>query len=92
LLAHRMILDHRPLIDLLVNGKRIATVHFVLMLEITIEALSAIVRRGCLVGVHVGRCIFEGSVSVEGKRVAGRKAQLDLPFSVRLGSGIGIQS
>jgi hypothetical protein len=91
LLAHRMTLDHQPLIDLLVNGKRVATVHFVLMLEIAVEALSAVVRSGYLVGARVGRCIFDGSVSIEGKRVARRKAQLDLPFSIQLGSGIRIQ-
>lgn len=90
LLSHRVTLDNRPSIELLVNGKRVATVHFVLMLQITVEALTATIRTGKLIGLRVGRCDFDASVSIEGKIVASRRTQLELPFSARLGSGIAL--
>ncbi len=90
LLSHRVTLDHRPSIELLVNGKRVATVHVVLMLQVTVEALTATVRAGKLIGLRVGRCDFDASVSIEGMTLASRRAQLELPFSVRLGSGIAL--
>jgi len=81
-------IDHQPSIDLLVNGKLVATVRFILLLQVRVEALTAIIRRGWLIGLRVGRCDFEASVSIEGTTVARRHAQLTLPFSMRLGSGI----
>lgn len=90
LLSHRVTLDNQPSIELLVNGKRVATVHFVLMLRITVEALTATIRAGKLIGLRAGRCDFDASVSIEGITVANRRAQLELPFSVRLGSGIAL--
>jgi len=88
LLYHRITIDHQPSIDLLVNGKLVATVRFILLLQVRVEALTAIIRRGWLIGLRAGRCDFEASVSIEGNIVARRHAQLTLPFSMRLGSGI----
>ena len=88
LLSHRVTIDHQPSIDLLVNGRRVATVRFILLLQVTVEALTATIRRGGLIGLRAGRCDFEASVSIEGKTVARRHQQLTLPFSMRLGSGI----
>ena len=88
LLSHRITIDHQPSIDLLVNGKRVATVRFILLLQVRVEALTATIRRGRLIGLRAGRCDFEASVSIEGNTVARRREQLTLPFSMRLGSGI----
>lgn len=88
LLSHRVTVDHQPWIDLLVNGKLVATVRFALLLQVTVEALTATIRRGRLIGLRAGRCDFEASVSIGGNTVASRRAHLTLPFSMRLGSGI----
>lgn len=88
LLSHRITIDNRPSVDLLVNGNLVATVHILLLLQVTVEALTAMVRRGRLVGLQAGRCEFEASVSIEGTTVASRRAQLKPLFSTRLGSGI----
>jgi hypothetical protein len=74
----------------LVNGIRVATVRLALSLVIDIQALTATVRRGSLTALQVGRRGLDGSVSIEGKMVAHRQAQLQLPLSLRLGSGIAI--
>jgi hypothetical protein len=90
LLSHRVTFDNQPSIDLLVNGVLVATVRLALSLVIDIQALTATVRHGCLIALQVGRCDLDGSVSIEGKMVAHRQAQLQLPFSLRLGSGVAI--
>lgn len=88
LLSHRVTIDHQPSIDLLVNGKPVTTVRFMLLLQVTVEALTATVRRGRLVGLRAGRCDVEASARIAGYTVASRHARLTLPFSMRLGSGI----
>jgi hypothetical protein len=88
LLSHRVTVDHQPSIDLLVNGKRVATVRFSLQLQVTVDALTATIRRGRLIGLRAGRCDFEASVSIAGNTVARRREQLTLPLAMRLGSGI----
>jgi hypothetical protein len=88
LLSHRVTIDNQPSIDLLVNGNHVATVRFVLILQVTVQAVTATIRRGRLIELHAGRCDFDASVSIEGNTVARRCAQLKLPFSMRLGSGI----
>ena len=42
------------------------------------------------IGVRVGRCRVDGRLSIEDKCVADRQAELQLPFSLRLGSGLSL--
>lgn len=90
LLKHRVTFDNQPSIDLLVNGTRVASVHFALSLVIDVEALTATVRAGRLIGLRVGRCALNASVSIEGIKVASRQGPLPLPLSLGLGSGIAL--
>lgn len=90
LLSHRVTLEDRPSIELLVNGSRIGELRFLLLLEIDVEALAATVRRGRLIGLRVGRCDLRASLTIEDKPIASRRAQFELPVSVRLGSGIAL--
>lgn len=88
LLSHQITLRSQPSIDLLVNDVNAATVHMVLSLVIDIQALTATVREGRLTALHVGRCDVDASVNIEGTTVARKQAQLQLPISVSLGTGL----
>lgn len=90
LVSHEVTFDDQPSIDLLVNGQQIDTVHLTLSLTVDIDALTAIVKGGRLIGVRVGRCRVDGRLSIEDKCVADRRAELQLPFSLRLGSGLSL--
>jgi hypothetical protein len=90
LLSHRVTLEDRPSIDLLANGRRVAELHLAIVITIDVEALTATVRGGRLTGLRVGRCDADASLSIEDKTLARRRAQLELPFSVHMGSGIAL--
>lgn len=90
LVSHEVTFDDQPSIDLLVNGRHVASVHLSLSLTIDIDALTAIVKGGRLIGVRVGRCRVDGRVCIEDNCVAHRRTELQLPFSLRLGSGLSL--
>lgn len=90
LVSHEITLEDKPSIDLLVNDRRIATLHLTLSLAIDVEALTAIVKGGRLTGVRVGRCSVDGRISIDDRCVADHRAELQLPFSLRLGSGVSL--
>jgi hypothetical protein len=88
LVSHRVTLDNQPSIDLLVNGAHVASVHLLLSLVIDIQALTAVVREGRLTALQVGRCDVDASVNIEGTMVARKHAQLQLPVSLPMGTGL----
>lgn len=88
LVGHQVTLQNQPSIQLIVNGKQVATVHLLLSLVIDIQALTAVVRHGRLTALQIGRCDVEAFVGIEGTTVVRRQAQLQLPGSIPLGTGI----
>ena len=88
LVSHRVTLDNQPSIDLLVNGAHVASVHLLLSLVIDIQALTAVVREGRLTALQIGRCDVNASVNIEGTMVARKHAQLQLPVSLHMGTGL----
>src|SRR5215467_2679091 len=88
LVGHQVTLENQPSIQLIVNGKQVATVGLLLSLVIDIQALTAIVRHGSLTALQIGRCDVGASLRIEGKTVVHRQAQLQLPGSIPLGTGI----
>jgi len=88
LIGHRVTLENQPSIELIINGAPMATVHLLLSLVIDIQALTATVRHGSLIALQIGRCDVEASVGIEGRTVARRQAQLQLPASIPLGDGL----
>ena len=88
LAGHQVTLENQPSIQLIVNGKQVATVGLLLSLVIDIQALTAIVRHGSLTALQIGRCDVGASLSIEGKTVVRRQGQLQLPGSIPLGTGI----
>jgi hypothetical protein len=88
LVSHQITLDNRPVIDLFVDRKRVATLHLLLALVIDIQVLTAVVRGGRLTALRIGRCDADASVQIEGATVAHKRAQLLLPASIPLGTGV----
>ena len=88
LIGHQVTLENQPSIQLVVNEKQIATVHLLLSLVIDIQALTATVRHGSLTALQIGRCDVGASIGIENTTVARRQAELQLPASIPLGTGI----
>ena len=83
LATHRITSVHQPSIELLVNGVRVATLHFELKVELVIRALVAIVRDGHVVGLRSGVCDLTATLAAEGVPLASRQGHLDLPLAIR---------
>jgi hypothetical protein len=88
LVGHQVTLQNQPSIQLIVNGKQVATVNLLLSVVIDIQALTAVVRHGRLIALQIGRCDVGAFVGIEGTTVVRRQAQLQLPGSIPLGTGI----
>jgi hypothetical protein len=88
LATHSITWTHNPQIDVLVNDARVATVHFELSIRFTVKGLAAMVRDGNLVRLSSGGCEVTGTLAAEGRQLAQREAQFQLPLLVRLGDGI----
>ena len=88
LAIHSITWTHNPQIDVLVNDARVATVHFELSIRFTVKGLAATVRDGNLVRLSSGGCEVTGTLAAEGRQLAQREAQFQLPLLVRLGDGI----
>lgn len=88
LAIHSITWTHNPQIDVLVNDARVATLHFDLSIRFKVQGLVATVRYGRLVGFSSGGCEVTGTLAAEGRQLAQREAQFQLPVLVRLGDGI----
>jgi hypothetical protein len=88
LATHSITWTHNPQIDVLVNDARVATVHFELSIRFTVKGLAATVRDGNLVRLSSGECEVTGTLAAEGRQLAQREAQFQLPLLMRLGDGI----
>ena len=88
LATHSITWTHNPQIGVLVNDARVATVHFELFIRFTVKGLAATVRDGNLVRLSSGGCDVTGTLAAEGRQLAQREAQFQLPLLVRLGDGI----
>ena len=88
LAAHRIGTTHRPYLDIVVDGAKVATVHFDLSIELTVDALRATVRQTRPVAVQGGRTTVAVGLGCEGIAVAAGHVTLDPHVSLPLGEGI----
>ena len=88
LATHSITWTHNPQIDVLVNDARVATVHFELSITFKVKGLAATVRDGRLADFSSGGCEVAGTLAAEGRPLAQREAEFQLPLRVRLGDGI----
>ena len=92
LASHRITTAHRPYVDVVINDKKITTLHFDMSLVLDVDTLLATVRRGRLVALASGRCTVTASLACEGIDLVSRQAVIDPAASVTLGDGIPLTS
>jgi len=90
LAAHRITTAHHPYVDVVINDKKITTLHFDLSLFLDVDALLGTVRRGRLVALSSGRCTVTASLACEGIDLVSRQTVIDPAASVSLGDGVAL--
>jgi hypothetical protein len=90
LATHRITSTHRPTVDVLVDGVRVAVVRLQLEVVLLVRALVATVRRGHLIGLRSGSVDVRLSLSVAGRPVAAHRTTLASSLFMRLGDGIAL--
>ena len=86
--THDVSWAQEPYVELFVDGIRVATVHFELALDLEVTSLVVAIAGGRLTAVHSGRCEAVASLTAEGRMLAKRATQVELPLVLRLGDGI----
>jgi hypothetical protein len=86
--THDVSWSQQPYVELLVDGVRVATVHLELALDLEVKALVVAVAGGRLTALHSGSCEAVACLSAEGRTLARRAAQVELPLVLRLGEGV----
>jgi hypothetical protein len=90
LATHQITSTHRPTVDVLVDGVRVAVLRLELEVVLLVRALVATVRGGHLIGLRSGSVDVRLSLSVAGRQVAAHRTTLASPLFVRLGDGIAL--
>jgi hypothetical protein len=90
LATHRITSVHRPSVDLLVDGVRVAVVRLELEVELLVRGLVATVRLGHLIGLRSGSFDVTVTLAMGGRQVAGHRTSLPSPLFVPLGDGIAL--
>jgi hypothetical protein len=86
--SHRVSAAQQPSVAVLVDGKRVATLHLSLSLVLDVNALLARVRGGRLVAILSGSCDVTATLAIDGTDVACKQAHLDLPGEVALAQSL----
>jgi hypothetical protein len=82
--SHRVSAAQQPSVAVLVDGKRVATLHLRVSLVFHVNGLLARVRGGRLVAVLTGSCDVTATLAIDGIDVACKQAHLDLPGEAAL--------
>lgn len=70
--------EYQPAVDVLVGGKRIATIHFGLCLTLELFHIDGIADRGRLVRLQTQTFDVTASLTMAGRTLASRKTRLNL--------------
>lgn len=92
LAQHTVTSTHSPHVDLLVNGKRVATIESTIVLSLDVDALVAVVAGGRLTALRSGSCLATLVVSVQDREVVRRERTFEAPLHVALGDGVDLVS
>jgi hypothetical protein len=88
LATHEVRVTQEPAVNILVDGRLIATVRFSISVVFDVSALLAGISAGRLVAVHSGRCDITGTLAIDGVDVASGQASLELPGVLPLTPGV----
>lgn len=78
LATHRVTSTHRPYVDVLIDGAKIATLDFELTITFDLNAALAVVRDGALVALCPAECEVTATLALEHAELLQRQACLDL--------------
>ena len=92
LAQHTVSSTHSPHVDLLVNGKRVATIELSIVLSLDVDALVAVVSGGKLTALRSGSCLARLVVNVQDREVVSRERAFEAPLHVALGDGVDLVS
>ena len=91
LLEHKITSSHAPHMDILMNDKKVGSIHFDLNIEIAIKAVTLEIRNARIKKIHAGDCTAKGRFLCEGLLLAERESKpLNLPGTIDLGEGLKI--
>ena len=90
LAMHQITATQRPVVNLLVDNHRVATLELGLSVVFDISALVAGIRGGRLVTIHSGHCDVTATLTIQDTKVISRQVHLELPGIIPLGRGIGL--
>lgn len=82
LLAHRVTYAKRPVVELLLDGRRVGQLSVEMLLVFQVTSLAAAWQAGRLASLRFGRIELVASVAVEGVTVAKRRAEMDARLSI----------
>jgi len=92
LAQHTVSSTHSPHVDLLVNGKRVATIEATIVLSLDVDALVAVVSSGKLTALRSGSCLARLVVTIQDREVVRRERTFEAPLHVALGNGVDLVS
>ena len=90
--AHQVTMSQHPLVTVLVDGARVATLQLGLSLKFLVNAMVAGISAGRLVALHSGRCDITATLAVQGTDVLTKQGHFTLPGVVPLSPGIRLLS
>jgi len=86
--AHKVTLDQRPSVSVLVDGQQVASLQLGLSIVFDVNALLLGISGGRLTAVRSGRCDITATLAVQGTDLLVRHAHLELPGVIPLRRGI----
>jgi hypothetical protein len=88
LVTHQVTVNQQPSVNVLVDGRQVATVQLGLSVVFDISVLVAGISSGRLIALHSGHCDITATLSIQGADLLTRQTHLELPGLVSLSPGI----
>jgi hypothetical protein len=90
LVTHRIESNHRPSVELFIDGKSVGAIELELDVAFEMAGVVAVVRQARLMAIRSGNCTITGTLAIAQARVAEQRRQFDLPGAVRLRHGVAL--
>jgi hypothetical protein len=90
LVTHRIESNHRPTVELFIDGKSVGTIEMELDVAFDMAGVVAVVREARLMAIRSGNCTVTGTLAIARAVVAQQRRQFDLPGAVRLHHGVAL--
>jgi hypothetical protein len=88
LVDHEITLSHRPHVDVMLDGKKIAQIEGEIEVTIELNDVTAVITGGHLSALRSGRANITVRLAIEGMRAAEATRRIELPIEIAIGDGI----